>query len=67
MNVGDIVKVKSGSPEMTLEYIDSETGRYHCVWFTQSGEKKSSAFHPEALEAFTPKEAVKINYAGLNG
>lgn len=31
--VGDTVKLKSGSPKMTVESIDNESNMVTCVWY----------------------------------
>jgi uncharacterized protein YodC (DUF2158 family) len=50
-NVGDIVKLKSGGPEMTINAIsthyetDEFTGTYTCQWF--AGKKLDQGKFPE--------------------
>jgi uncharacterized protein YodC (DUF2158 family) len=52
-NAGDIVKLKSGGPRMTVENLgrDSRSGasRVTCTWF-EGGDVKSHVFPAEALE-----------------
>ncbi len=47
--VGDIVKLKSGGPEMTVneaiaDFQDVETGKYRCQWF--AGKKLDNGVFP---------------------
>jgi uncharacterized protein YodC (DUF2158 family) len=48
--VGDIVKLKSGGPEMTVHSLPEVPNRsYRCQWF--AGKKlESGSFPPESLE-----------------
>jgi uncharacterized protein YodC (DUF2158 family) len=44
--VGDIVKLKSGGPEMTVQRIPEPPHRsYHCQWF--AGKKLESGIFPQ--------------------
>lgn len=57
-NVGDVVKLKSGGPIMTI----GETGRsdsVFCVWFinNESGSVSSYSFKPDTLELYVEPEA----------
>lgn len=51
-NTGDIVKLKSGGPSMTVDQVTSaevESGKVRCQWF--SGKKLEFGFFaPETLE-----------------
>ena len=47
--VGDVVQLKSGGPEMTIEGIGDE-GWADCVWFSGL-EAKRESFPLDALEA----------------
>ncbi|HEV3110067.1 MAG TPA: DUF2158 domain-containing protein [Candidatus Binataceae bacterium] len=42
--VGDVVKLKSGGPLMTIEEIDGD--RAHCLWF--KGDKRETGTFPLA-------------------
>jgi len=42
--VGDVVRLKSGGPAMTVT--SAKEGRVFCAWF--EGTKNDSAFFPEA-------------------
>lgn len=47
---GDVVKLKSGGPNMTISFIDNEFGTmFECQWFDK-GELKHATFSPETLE-----------------
>jgi len=50
---GDVVVLKSGGPEMTVDHVSTDTqGKVFvtCTWFT-GDERKSHAFSPHSLEA----------------
>jgi len=53
--VGDVVRLKSGGPAMTVEEVGDSPlagGPYvHCTWFDTSSKKPTSkSFKPQALE-----------------
>ena len=52
--VGDIVKLKSGGPEMTVQKIPERSSHsYRCQWF--AGKKLEAGVFPEgSLEIVTP-------------
>ena len=63
--VGDVVKLKSGGPEMTVQDED-ESGEYHCQWF--AGKKLASGWFPEAgLEPASVKPPIPAPGAGGAG
>lgn len=47
MKVGDVVKLKSGGPAMTITFIDGEN--LVCEWFERDTNKRAS-FHINALQ-----------------
>jgi uncharacterized protein YodC (DUF2158 family) len=55
LKTGDVVRLKSGGPKMTIDSIDdygsgnSSNIRAMCIWF-DGGERKEGNFPPEALE-----------------
>ena len=51
--VGDIVKLKSGGPEMTVQTVPDSSGQYYnCQWF--AGKKlESGRFPANSLESAT--------------
>ena len=49
IKVGDVVKLKSGGPKMTVESTESNPAGFLCTWF-DGADKKSSCFQPDALE-----------------
>jgi uncharacterized protein YodC (DUF2158 family) len=54
--VGDVVRLKSGGPDMTVNAVGVGicNDQVYCVWF--DGKKKGGeSFPPEALEAVEPK------------
>lgn len=50
--VGDVVKLKSHGPLMTISYIDPSENEYRCVWFVSSTADSASVeiFPHEVLE-----------------
>ena len=51
-NVGDVVELKSGGPEMTVETVGKDAGgkdMIWCAWFNGT-DKKSGCFPPEAVK-----------------
>ncbi len=53
-NLGDIVKLKAGGPEMAVQ-IDFDGKTYRCQWF--AGKKLESGVFPvESLEPVKPKK-----------
>jgi uncharacterized protein YodC (DUF2158 family) len=46
-SVGDVVYLKSGSPDMTVTYTDNDAVR--CVWFVEEVEVKHYSFPSDAL------------------
>jgi uncharacterized protein YodC (DUF2158 family) len=58
---GDLVKLKSGGPAMTVDHAPSdvsgfngeEYGDYKCIWF-KGATRDSARFAEHLLEAYTP-------------
>lgn len=50
-NIGDVVKLKSGGPKMTVSSIEDKACK--CVWFDQSSKIEDS-FSEELLEKYKP-------------
>lgn len=46
---GEIVKLKSGGPDMTMDGDRGSDGRIKCVWF-DGATLNSSHFHEESVE-----------------
>jgi uncharacterized protein YodC (DUF2158 family) len=49
LKIGDIVRLKSGGPIMTLNNIFGDGGTVECLWFV-TAELKSGRFSHDALE-----------------
>jgi len=63
--VGDVVKLKSGGPEMTVNYRHDD-GDYYCQWF--AGKKLESGQFPEdSLEPASVKPPIPTPGAGGAG
>lgn len=48
-NGGDVVRLKSGGPKMTVEHVDEELDLVTCVWFENKDLKRDS-FSATALQ-----------------
>lgn len=52
--VGDVVRLKSDGPKMTVIYISEDGTTISCTWFVSSGSKpETGSFPAEALEVVT--------------
>ncbi len=59
LKVGDVVELKSGGPQMTIEAIDTygtDREKAGCVWFNKT-DRKTAVFE---LDTLVKKEKVKI-------
>ncbi|QMT59712.1 YodC family protein [Legionella sp. PC997] len=52
IQVGDVVKLNSGGPNMAIESIDKDDNM-SCTWF-EGSQRLSSAFHKDLLKKVTP-------------
>jgi uncharacterized protein YodC (DUF2158 family) len=56
INIGDVVRLKSGGPKMTVNGIQESNeiekrNLVHCVWFEEGIIRpEGRVFHPDALE-----------------
>ncbi len=53
MEVGYVVQLKSGGPQMTVNQIFSDAGTastIECFWFNDDDERLHGSFAPDALE-----------------
>lgn len=49
--VGEVVQLKSGGPEMTVKMVEQRTGRLICDWWDESLSKfKTKDFEPAQLK-----------------
>jgi uncharacterized protein YodC (DUF2158 family) len=51
-NVGDVVRLKSGGPIMTIGEINDDTA--HCTWFVKEGTPIDGEFKIAILEKPSP-------------
>ena len=59
-NIGDIVQLKSGGPNMTIQTLEKSgehTGDFLCVWFNKHYAQELSAHFPECVLK-TPDQAT---------
>ena len=51
---GDVVRLKSGGPKMTILWIEDEYGvmTASCQWFDSKNELKDAKFRPSSLEHY---------------
>ena len=50
LEVGDVVCLKSGGPEMTITDTGYDEGKVQCSWFAKNEEVKRDIFLPNVLE-----------------
>lgn len=56
---GDIVRLKSGSPNMTVQAVDTND-MVECSWFTTSLERKIEYFSLATLEKVDTNESTVV-------
>ncbi len=49
-NIGDVVRLKSGGPVMTVSKADIGDSMVDCIWFDTTGKKFTSSFDEATLE-----------------
>ena len=49
---GDVVRLKSGGPKMTVEVPNTQFGFVACTWFSDRNKHESANFSAEALEVY---------------
>ena len=59
LNIGDVVKLKSGGPKMTVAYVYAD--EITCKWFDEQNRKHEDTFHIDQLEKDKPARARIIN------
>jgi uncharacterized protein YodC (DUF2158 family) len=62
-DIGDVVRLKSGSPKMTVAKLstDKEKVEYQCQWFNFDTKKMEQAyFYPAMLEPDSSKKSDDI-------
>lgn len=60
MQIGDVVRLKSGGPKMTILAMDETQAT--CAWFNRNGRNQSDDFPLVAIEVFIER-AVPIDEA----
>lgn len=63
--IGEVVRLKSGGPKMTVQYVDepsSGNANVHCIWFDDS-KMCTGQFPPTTLEEFVPTHQKFGRYA----
>ena len=50
---GDVVRLKSGSPKMTVKAADADA--WAVEWIDRNGKLQSNSFHADMLDLFVPK------------
>lgn len=51
--IGDVVRLKSGGPPMTVTRLDADD-IVRCAWFPDDQDTKNTFFPSAALDLFTP-------------
>lgn len=54
MQIGDVVRLKSGGPKMTITALDETEAT--CAWFNRNGRNQSDDFPLATIEMFVPRE-----------
>ncbi|MCQ9616373.1 DUF2158 domain-containing protein [Paenalcaligenes niemegkensis] len=49
MFIGDVVRLKSGGPQMTVTQLGLTHGRVECSWFVNDVEIRSAFIHSDAI------------------
>lgn len=49
LEIGDVVQLKSGGPQMTVEGVSSDKSRVSCIWFSDESVKKDG-FQTQSLQ-----------------
>lgn len=55
---GQVVRLKSGSPKMTVKGADASVGdgAWAVQWIDRNGKLQGDSFHADMLELFVPAE-----------
>jgi uncharacterized protein YodC (DUF2158 family) len=64
--VGDVVKLKSGGPEMTIDYICTNTD-CNCKWFNKDNDVKEHRFVSTTINSLEPIINVTCEECKLTG
>jgi uncharacterized protein YodC (DUF2158 family) len=51
---GDVVRLKTGGPRMTVDELHTSIGKVGCVWFDADNQVQRDAFNPESLADGSP-------------
>jgi uncharacterized protein YodC (DUF2158 family) len=54
LKVGDVVKLKSGGPEMTIQELDAVNGMVDCIWFDGKTQRRDE-FSMETVQKAGPR------------
>lgn len=57
--IGDVVRLKSGGPKMTIKELDVSNNYTYCVWH-DGASLQSSDFDSRTLEKYVPKKKPTI-------
>lgn len=50
-NKGDVVSLKSGGPQMTIQVFSEESGQVNCHWFDNANKLQEGVFDINTIEA----------------
>lgn len=64
MKVGDIVRLKSGGPPMTVVHAANVEQVYQCCWFTREGKIEASDFRIDTLQILKHEDGKFIDKEG---
>lgn len=57
--VGDVVRLKTGGPEMTVEAVDTKSHEILCTWLAVEGVPQESRFKGLALRKVEAKSEAR--------
>lgn len=61
---GDVVRLKTGGPRMTIDEILATSGKVNCVWFDDDHKVQREVFDSQSLaDASPPARAPQPSYA----
>jgi len=58
--LGDVVQVKSGGPQMTVSHVEGDSELIECTWFDKKQEPRFQEFPASTLKIYTPPKPVSF-------
>jgi len=60
-NTGDVVRLKSGGPKMTILGTDGAPDVFACKWFDRNGRLNKDSFEASTVEIFIARPVVNLD------